>query len=771
MAASTYFAQVQQLYIAYFGRPADTIGQAYWANQIDAANGSIASVIAGFSASAESAALFGNKSSIDKVTAIYQNAFGRAPEPAGLAYWVAQLDSGKVSQAQASWTIQQSAGAGDAAAVQNKLTAAQAFTAQIDTTAEITGYQGAAAAESARAFLKTVTADNATATAAVTGAAAAVVAATAVGVVGATYTLTKSVDVLNGDSGNNVFIAGDDGGNPSLNAGDSINGGAGTDTLKIFNATNANNTLNFANATVTSVENVEATLSTAGQTLDVSANADVQKATLVNGTGGTVSVGLKQQAGVTGTVSTATTFAFQNATGLADSATLNLNGAKITAGGLTIANIETLNIAATGTNVLGNVTVAAAEKLVITGAGSLSATLASTATKTIDASAATGNLVIDNSAAAPAVQSIKTGSGNDIYTTKFADLTKDDVIDLGAGTDSLRFSAGATINDAATKALLTGVAGVEQLGTVNSTLTVDGDFVSQTSFYTDGAAGAVALTNAANNSAVTFGVTGLAAANTGVNNVALKLGANTLNVNLEGGATGASVVGGVVATAGDGLTVTGSAIVNVKSTGTVGQADNVLDLTAADNQSVVVTGAQNLTLTTTQATNTTGFSIDGSAFTGKLTVTGTAAADIIKGGSGDDIIGGGAGADTLTGGAGKDKFVIEAGATAATADTITDFVTKVDSITFGAAVAAADVTKGTAVVADFAAALAAANLVLVNTDGGAAQVNLQQVGADTYAFFNDAVATGGVHLAGADQVVKLSGVALAGVDAADFVAA
>ena len=98
MAASTYFDQVQQLYIAYFGRPADTVGQTYWATQIDAANGSIASVIAGFSASAESVALFGSATSAQKVTAIYQNAFGRAPEAAGLAYWVAQLDSGKVAR-------------------------------------------------------------------------------------------------------------------------------------------------------------------------------------------------------------------------------------------------------------------------------------------------------------------------------------------------------------------------------------------------------------------------------------------------------------------------------------------------------------------------------------------------------------------------------------------------------------------------------------------------------------------------------------------------
>ena len=70
--SGSYFDQVQQLYIAYFGRPADSVGQAYWADRIDAANGSIAAVIAGFSASAESAALFGSSTTAQKVTAIYQ---------------------------------------------------------------------------------------------------------------------------------------------------------------------------------------------------------------------------------------------------------------------------------------------------------------------------------------------------------------------------------------------------------------------------------------------------------------------------------------------------------------------------------------------------------------------------------------------------------------------------------------------------------------------------------------------------------------------------
>jgi len=237
-------------------------------------------------------------------------------------------------------------------------------------------------------------------------------------------------------------------------------------------------------------------------------------------------------------------------------------------------------------------------------------------------------------------------------------------------------------------------------------------------------------------------------------------------VNLAGTATAASDVT-------TGLTVTGSATINVKSTGVDGTANNVLALTAADNQSVVVTGSQNLTLTltTTAVPATTGFSIDGSAFTGKLTVTGTAATDVVKGGSGADIISGGAGAagaavaDTLTGNAGADKFIIIAGAMATTFDTITDFVTKSDTISFGGDVGSStNYTEATTAVADFAAALAAANLVLTGNDSVIDQYNVQQVGSDVYIFQNDGVAVN------ADQVVKLTGVALTGIEFGDIVA-
>lgn len=156
MAASTYLNQVQQLYIAYFGRPADPVGQLHWAQMIDSAGGDISAVVAGFSASNESAALYGHSSTAQLVSAIYQNVFGRAPEPAGLAYWTALVDSGQVSQTQAAWDIQQAAGPGDASVVNNKLIAANAFTSNLDTSAEIAGYSGANAAAVARAFLDTV---------------------------------------------------------------------------------------------------------------------------------------------------------------------------------------------------------------------------------------------------------------------------------------------------------------------------------------------------------------------------------------------------------------------------------------------------------------------------------------------------------------------------------------------------------------------------------------------------------------------------------------
>lgn len=580
----------------------------------------------------------------------------------------------------------------------------------------------------------------------------------------ANSTLTTNTDVLTGSTGNDTFIAGLAGAagtSPTLTSGDTFNGGAGTDTLNLYGNGNATA---FAGANIKGIENVNAQLTAGGATaLDVSANADVKQVTIVAGSSGanTVTLTKAQEAGIQGNIGVAAagdvaTFAFSDATAATnDVATLNVNGA--TADGVTIAAIETLNVEATGKNNVGTLTLANATTLNVTGAGSFAAVAAAAALKTVDASANTGGLTL-TLAGTGVDLAIKGSTVNDTLTTTFAALTSADVIDLGAGAnDTLLFSDAATITTSAQANQLSKVAGVEELGTVAATLTIDGDLVTQTRFSTSGASGAFAITDAAQGTTLEFGA-GVAAAST----AAMKLGANTLNVELQGSSAAAADV-----TAG--LTVTGSATVNVSSTGSAGVADNVLALTAADNQLINLTGAQNTTLTVTNAPSTTGVSIDASTFTGKATITASNDADIIKGGSGDDVLNGGDGADLITGNGGADTFgiaITSAGTTAANfsaaADTVTDFLTKVDKLEFGgAAGSATNYSEGTAAVADFAAALAAADTAL----DGTVLYSAQQVGSDVYVFFD---ADGTLDSAGT-EVVKLTGVSLAGIELGDIV--
>ncbi|BAT57575.1 serralysin precursor [Variibacter gotjawalensis] len=575
---------------------------------------------------------------------------------------------------------------------------------------------------------------------------------------GASLVLTSKVDVVNGGSSNDTVIAGLDGGNPTINAGDSINGGGGTDRLNIFGNANA---AAFGTATITSVEQVYAQLASAGASaLDVSGNAGVQVVGFANGTtgGNEIKLTTAQTAALEGKVGSTAQFNYTNAAGPADSVALVANGASVDAGGVTsLVGVETVKITATGTNDLGFL-VGSQTSITAAGGGSLKFTAVSPL-KSLDASALTGALNANLTPVGAQDLTVKGGSANDTITTVFANQTSADSIDLGVGTnDTLLFTDAVSILNATDAAKLSKVVGVEELGTVGATLTLDGDLVSQTRFSTSGA-GSFNIVDAAQSSTVEFGA-GAAAAS----QVALKLGASILNVDLQGSATAA-------ADASASLFVQGSSTINVSSTGTAGIADNNITLIVADNQSINLTGSQNTTLTYANFPGGTGSNIDGSSFTGKLNIIGaSAASDIIKGGSAADIINGGAGADTMTGNAGGDTFFVITNPTAdtaaaiqASADTITDFVTKSDKIEFGAAAGSAtNYKEGAAAVADFAAALAAADAQL----DGTVKYSAQQVGSDTYVFFDDnGTVTGETNT----HVVKLTGVTLAGIEAADII--
>jgi hypothetical protein len=195
--ATTFYNDIQKLYVAYFNRPADPKGLAFWESAVEAAGGSTAAVSAAFAGSDEYKAAYANKTNAQIVDTIYQNLFGRPAEDAGKAYWADLLDKGTVTIDAAVTTIAGSAQGTDMVAYNNKVTAAAAFTTAIDTDAEIAGYSGDAANKIAKAYLAGVT-DNASLAAAVapvslnTNVANTVAAGTPFSVAGALNTLNTA---------------------------------------------------------------------------------------------------------------------------------------------------------------------------------------------------------------------------------------------------------------------------------------------------------------------------------------------------------------------------------------------------------------------------------------------------------------------------------------------------------------------------------------------------------------------------------------------------
>lgn len=702
-------AQIQNAYVAFFNRPADVAGLQYWSSYA----GNSADLLNTFAESAEYKDLYAGMNSTQLVNAVYQNLFGRPAEVAGLTYWVGQLDNGALKIGNIAEAINKGSQGTDADIIANKVTAATAFTNALDTNAEIVAYASAndTALNAVKTWLNTVTSDAASVTVA-TGAPLDNVLNTVQNNsnenAGQTFTLTEAVQSLVGTGGNDTFIAGVTGGaagGATLTAGDKVDGGAGTDTIELYGNANAGA---FATAQVSNVEIVKAQVAAAGATaLNVAGNAGVQQAWVVAGSNGanTVTLTKAQVAGLQGAVGTtatpgAVTFAFSNATAAAgDVASLNLNAANTAAGGSVIINaIEALNVSATGANRLGTLTNDSLQTLNIAGEGSVNATVAGNTLRTVDASTNTGGITLNvaASAAAAAVQTIKGGSGDDTITTTWGGLTNTDKIDLGAGKDALIFTDAVTAGTAAALGTtLAGVSNVEELGVNGAVaLTVDAALVSNGintySIQTNGAS--AALTNV-NDATTLVAKDGAFAAST----AALKLGAHTLNLELAGSTTAASDFT-------NGLTVTGSSIINVVSKGTSGVATNELALAVADNNTINVSGSQNLVLTVNGATGTTGKTIKADGFTGILIASGTGQADAITGGSGNDIITGSvltnaqataaiidwtagalgaSGADTLAGGAGNDTFGFAAATVGLTnVSTITDFA-KGDSLVFG----------------------------------------------------------------------------------------
>ena len=89
---ATKRAPMTRLYWAFFLRPPDTGGMQYWLGKLQTGT-TLAAVAKQFSTSSEFQAKYGSKTNGQFVTLVYQNIFGRNPDPAGLAYWAKKLDT------------------------------------------------------------------------------------------------------------------------------------------------------------------------------------------------------------------------------------------------------------------------------------------------------------------------------------------------------------------------------------------------------------------------------------------------------------------------------------------------------------------------------------------------------------------------------------------------------------------------------------------------------------------------------------------------------
>jgi len=257
MALTT--AQIQQAYVTFFSRPADPVGLTYWQSY----SGSLSDLYATFAQQTEYSAAFSGLSSSQKVNVVYQNLFGRDAEATGLLYWAGKIESGAITVANLALAVSAGSQGTDKVTVDSRVSAATSFTAALDTAAEVLGYSGAVANAAAKAWLAGVTtaANLATAVAAIDTATSTVVAAG--GTTGSTFTLTTSVESVSGGAANDT-ITGTLGAAGTFNAGDSIYGAGGNDSL---NLTDAGSATSVGYTELSSVETVNVRMLSAGTTV------------------------------------------------------------------------------------------------------------------------------------------------------------------------------------------------------------------------------------------------------------------------------------------------------------------------------------------------------------------------------------------------------------------------------------------------------------------------------------------------------------------------
>lgn len=133
---------VQKAYVAYYGRPADPGGHAFWATRMDDKGGSLDAIIKEFGNSDEFNRRYGGLSYVELVTKIYRQALGRDPDQGGLDWYVAELEAGRRTLQTITLDVLNGATtAPDSTVVANRLTVAAHFSAAVEAGCDYAGEQ------------------------------------------------------------------------------------------------------------------------------------------------------------------------------------------------------------------------------------------------------------------------------------------------------------------------------------------------------------------------------------------------------------------------------------------------------------------------------------------------------------------------------------------------------------------------------------------------------------------------------------------------------
>jgi len=417
---------IQQLYLAYFNRPADAAGLAYWENAVANQGVSLATISADFAAQPEYKATYANMSNDQIVNAIYHNLFNRAPDAGGLTYWSGHLTAGDLTintivNNIAASALQDPKQGPDSIAVESKVAASVAFTQYLNSNVDARiAYSSGQDNQLAQNYLQSVSdaASLAAAEAALpTTTGPAIIAG---GQPPATpVALTTGVDTIASNAGNTVISAvfgtvGTNNPGDTLNALDSIHMGGKGNVLNIVDQGVATTGGVVPTISVSGVQtaNIQAV---GGETVDTTAWTGLTALNLTASKGadavtaaGTTAVAVTDTLANAAVTATATTIdGGSTVTVTATGATTATNivigdiivgGTTAPTGAVTVTATETLADISL-TDVAGNITVKGGTAVTISSIVNVAASVLTGAVTTgaaINVDGATGAVVVNN---------------------------------------------------------------------------------------------------------------------------------------------------------------------------------------------------------------------------------------------------------------------------------------------------------------------------------------------------------------------------------------